>query len=114
MLKLRYIEIQLETLIMNFVQSMVSIILSENDELIRRELYDDLDTVLANLLSPKDSSVVGTIRHRFNTSLRPYFFNSADNQLIEQWELDDLDYCIFIKREEELFTILAKREITPI
>jgi len=113
MLKLHYIEIQLETLIMNFVQSMVTVILSENDELIRRELYDDLDTVLANLLSPKDSSVVGTIRHRFSTGLRPYFFSSTDNQLIEQWEQDELDYCIFISKEEELFTVVTKREITP-
>lgn len=105
------IRIDIEQLVRNFADSHIGMILEEQGE--DRVLCRDgfIDT-LKSLLSPKVSNQVGTIRNAFSSGYTMMLLDSNDFHLLEQWNNDDLDFCIVVTDGDSTLCILAKPEIT--
>ena len=105
------IRIDIEQLVRNFADSHIGMILEEHGEgrALRR---DDFMDTLRSLLSPKVSNQVGTLRNAFQSGYTMMLLSSSDFHLLEQWNDDDLDFCIVVTDGDSTLCILAKPEIT--
>lgn len=105
------IRIDIEQLVRNFSDSHIGLILElEGEE--RADNRDSFIHTLTNLLSPKLSNQVGTIRNAFQSGYTMQLLDSNDFHLLEQWNEDDLDFCIVVTDGDSTLCILAKPEIT--
>ena len=104
------IRIDIEQLVRNFADSHIGFILEEEGE-DRDDRRDEFVRTLGNLLSSKASTQIGTLRHAFQSGHTIMLLGSSDFHLLEQWNEDDLDFCIVVTNGDSTLCILAKPEI---
>ena len=102
------IRIDIEQLVRNFTDSHIGMILEEQGEerALRR---DDFIDTLKSLLSPKPSNQVGTLRNAFQSGYTMMLLGSNDFHLLEQWNDDDLDFCIVVTDGDSTLCILVMK-----
>jgi hypothetical protein len=105
------ITINLETLIRNYTDSMIGLILDCEEPDDREMSAEPFRLVLKHLLSTKITNVVGTLRQSYSAGETMYFVPDHMEYLV-QWNKDDQDFCIVVKDGKgDTLCILAKPEI---
>jgi hypothetical protein len=105
------ITISLEALIRNYTDSMIGLVMEGDTPEDKEMNAEPFLRTLKNLLSPKPSNVIGTLRNCFYHS-ETMFFVPDYMEILEQWNKDEQDFCIVVKDDkDETLCILAKPEI---
>jgi len=66
---------------------------------------------IKNLLSTKESNIIGTLRKEFTNGNVRIFLNKEDYEQITKTHNEGKDYCIRVIDDNETLCILSKKEI---